>query len=94
MTNILITSTTGFIGRNLLDYFSNLPSINTFALNRSILDLRVSNDLVDYVKEYKIDFIINTAVSLTDFSNNMLITYSLLNASQYCQCCFNARFRY
>ena len=67
MINILITSSNGFIGKNLLEYFKNIPSINTFALTRSVLDLRVSNDLVDYVKEHKIDFIINTAVSLTDF---------------------------
>ena len=84
MINILITSTTGFIGKNLLEYFNGLPSINVFALNRSTLDLRLSNDLVAYVKQYKIDFIINTAVSLNDFSNNMLITYSLFNASKYC----------
>ena len=85
MINVLITSSSSFIGKNLLELFAKNKSIGLFSLNRSQLDIRKSDTFVDFVKENKIDFIVNTAVSLVDFTNNIQISYSLFKASHYCK---------
>lgn len=85
MMNVLITSASGFIGKNLVEVFGKNESISLFSLNRSQLDIRNGDALVDYIKQHKIDFVINTAVSLEDFPNNIQITYSLFKASLHCK---------
>ena len=85
MINILITSSTGFIGRNLLEQFAANSNFKLFSLNRSQLDISNCDVFVDFIKSNKIDFIVNTAVSLHDLNNNILISYSLFKASAYCK---------
>ena len=85
MINILITSSTGFIGRNLLEEFAANSNFKLFSLNRSQLDIRNCDVFLDFIKSNKIDFIVNTAVSLHDLNNNILISYSLFKASAYCK---------
>ena len=69
--NILITGANGFIGKNLVTKLREYKDLTIFEANRQTFDLKESSKLIEYINLNKIDIIINTAVSLTDLSDNL-----------------------
>jgi len=59
MKKILITGSSGFIGRNLKEQLANRYSV--FAPSRSELDLLDEDKVCDYIKKYRFDAIIHCA---------------------------------
>ena len=57
MKKILIVGATGFIGRNLYDFFENKGEYETTALKRSDVDLYDEEAVENYLKEHFYDII-------------------------------------
>ena len=62
--NILITGSNGFIGRNLKEYFEKIETFKIFAPTELNLDLKNSNEVKGFFKNYEIDCIIHSATVL------------------------------
>lgn len=59
--NILITGTSGFIGRHLAEYFNNWRCYNIFVPKRYDLNLLESESVRQYIIEKEIDIVIHCA---------------------------------
>lgn len=60
MKNILITGSTGFIGRNVNNYLKN-KNYNIFKPNRLELNLFDQNEVFKYLKDYNINIVLHFA---------------------------------
>ena len=75
---LLITGSTGFIGRNIKEYFSNKHDI--YCPRRNELDLLDGSSVVEYLKEREIDIIIHTA-NTNNTRNSGVTSYDSLNGN-------------
>jgi GDP-L-fucose synthase len=73
---ILITGTSGFIGRNLMEYFQERYE-GVFSPKRAELDLLDSNAVSDYISKNRFDIIINCAVTITSVEHNLKMYFNL-----------------
>ena len=75
---LLITGSTGFIGRNIKEYFSNKYDI--YCPRRNELDLLDGSSVEEYLKEWEIDIIIHTA-NTNNTRNSGVTSYDSLNGN-------------
>lgn len=61
-TNILITGGNGFIGSNLIKYFSENQNVNIFNGNRDTISLNCPNSVSSFINENNICVIIHCAI--------------------------------
>lgn len=59
MTRILITGSNGYVGSNIIKYYTNH---NLTLLNRNILDLKNTHDLDEWFKDKYFDVVVHTAI--------------------------------
>tara|TARA_B100000674_G_C37969536_1_gene976249 strand:+ start:3401 stop:4264 length:864 start_codon:yes stop_codon:yes gene_type:complete len=81
---ILIAGANGFLGKNIRDYFHRHDHYKVNYITRSDLDLTDRLSLSDYCRLNKPDLLLHVAVSLNDFSNNILMYYALEACAPYC----------
>lgn len=95
MKRILITGGSGFIGRNLTEYFKENCSNEVFSPNHEELNLLEYESLHGYVKQNKIDIIIhsaNTNVSrhkgvseYDELNRNLQMFFNVQKEAGYCE---------
>ncbi len=80
---LLIIGGTGFIGKNLVQYFKKKNDIKVYSPTRQELDLFDDNSCLDYVKKLKPDVVIHSAVDITSVENTLKIFFNIYNANEY-----------
>ena len=80
---LLIIGGTGFIGRNLKEYFSKQNEISVYAPTRKELDLFDDILCLEYIKSLKPDIVIHAAVEITSVENSLRVFYNIYNAQEY-----------
>ena len=83
MKKIIILGSSGFLGRNLCDFFSKNCNFELFPLSRKNVDFTNLDLLKQKVLEISPDYIIHSAVSLENFENNIRMFYALENLTSY-----------
>ena len=83
MKKIIILGSSGFLGRNLCDFFSKNCNFQLFSLSRKDVDFTNLDLLKQKVLEISPDYIIHSAVSLENFENNIRMFYALENLASY-----------
>jgi len=73
---ILVLGSNGFIGRNLVSYFSSRP-YEVLAPKRSMLDLLDQDSTEAYLREERPDVVINCAITIHSAETNLHIYYNL-----------------
>lgn len=97
MTNILITGSNGFIGRNLSKQLKIYPNYSVTELNRNNCNLLDPESIKRFFQQQNksYDLVIHTAVEggrrnkpdgIEIVHNNLLMLYNLLSQQQYYQC--------
>lgn len=90
MIKILIFGSTGFIGRNIVDYFRKNNKFILFIPSKSECNLLNNLEVINYIRDVNPDFIINAAyigvgsnikISKTYSSRNLTILKNILYAS-------------
>ena len=90
--NILITGGTGFIGRNLTEYFKKNKKYKIFSPTHNELEIMDSYAVRDFIKRNKINIIIHSAVKNGENEfNNILKMYYICVLEivlNFFMCCF------
>ena len=73
---ILVLGSNGFIGRNLVSYFSSRP-YEVLAPKRTTLDLLDQDSTEAYLREQRPDVVINCAITIHSAETNLHIYYNL-----------------
>ncbi|OSY87027.1 nodulation protein NolK [Tenacibaculum holothuriorum] len=68
---ILVTGATGMVGRNIIDFAKNIPSIKILAPSSKTLNLLSCEQTAAYIKEYQPDLIIHAAGLVGGIQANM-----------------------
>ena len=79
---MLITGTTGFIGRNLKEFFQD-RSYDLYCPERAELNLVDSEAVYNYVKKHEFDVIIQCGVTLKSVEENLKIYFNFERCSLY-----------
>ena len=80
---LLIIGGTGFIGRNLKNYFEKKIDIKVYAPTRQELDLFDDNLCFEYIKKLKPDIVIHSAVDITSVENTLKVFFNIYNANEH-----------
>ena len=80
---LLIIGGTGFIGKNLKQYFEGKEGFEVYAPTRKELDLFDDKSCLDYVKNLKPDLVIHSAVDITSVENILKVFFNIYNAKEY-----------
>tara|TARA_B100001996_G_scaffold382631_1_gene375002 strand:+ start:930 stop:1805 length:876 start_codon:yes stop_codon:yes gene_type:complete len=80
---LLIIGGTGFIGRNLKNYFGKKNNFKVYAPTRQELDLFDDNLCFKYIKKLKPDIVIHAAVDITSVENTLKVFFNIYNANEY-----------
>jgi UDP-glucose 4-epimerase len=80
---LLIIGGTGFIGRNLKEYFNKQSGITVYAPTRKELDLFDDVLCLAYIKNLKPDIVIHAAFEITSVENSLKTFYNIYNAQEY-----------
>ena len=80
---LLIIGGTGFIGKNLKQYFEGKEGFEVYAPTRKELNLVDDKSCLDYVKNLKPDLVIHSAVDITSVENTLKIFFNIYNAKEY-----------
>ena len=90
MKKILIVGATGFIGRNLYDFFENKGEYETTALKRSDVDLYDEEAVENYLKEHFYDIIFycvnDSHVRNTEIGYKDMVYYNLRMVFNFEKC--------
>jgi UDP-glucose 4-epimerase len=77
---IVILGGTGFIGKNLIEYIIKNTTYILFKPTRAELNLLDSNEVLDYFKKVKPDFVIIAAVDILSVENSIKMFHNIYNA--------------
>jgi len=80
---LLIIGGTGFIGKNLKEYFNKLNGITVYSPTRKELDLCNDTLCLDYMKSLKPDIVIHAAVEIASVENSLKAFYNIYNTHEY-----------
>ena len=80
---LLIIGGTGFIGRNLKNYFEKKNDFKVYAPTRQELDLFDDNLCFKYIKKLKPDIVIHAAVDITSVENTLKVFFNIYRANEY-----------
>ncbi|XXK22884.1 NAD-dependent epimerase/dehydratase family protein [Arenicellales bacterium nBUS_48] len=80
---LLIVGGTGFIGKNLKDFFFKLPDFELYAPTRQQLNLLDDNACSDYLKNLKPDFVVHSAVDINSVENSLKSFLNIFNSHAY-----------
>ena len=80
---LLIIGGTGFIGKNLKEYFSKQREISVYSPTRQELNLVDDIACMDYIKSLKPDIVIHSAVQIDSLENSLKAFYNIYNAHEY-----------
>ena len=72
---LLIIGGTGFIGKNLKNYFEGEKYFEVYAPTRKEIDLFDDKSCLDYVKNLKPDLVIHSAVDITSVENSLRVRF-------------------
>lgn len=78
---ILITGTTGYVGRNLKEYFQDKHK-DIYCPKRQELDLLDSQAVYEYLTIRKLDIIIHCAITLLSVEQNLKMYFNIERCSQ------------
>ena len=76
---LLIVGGTGFIGKNLKNYFSNNVEYDVFAPTRQELNLSDDSACKDYLSKIKPDYVIHSAVDIRSVENSLKAFFNIFN---------------
>ena len=74
---LLIIGGTGFIGKNLKNYFESKNDIKVYAPTRQELNLFDDNLCFEYIKKLKPDIVIHSAVDITSVENTLKVFFNI-----------------
>jgi UDP-glucose 4-epimerase len=76
---LLIVGSTGFIGKNLKNFFSKQDGYKVYSPTRQ--ELNLSDDIAcsNYLKKLKPDFVIHSAVDITSVENSLKAFFNIFN---------------
>ena len=74
---LLIIGGTGFIGKNLKQYFEGKEDFEVYAPTRQELDLFDDKACLDFVKKLKPDLVIHSAVDITSVENTLKVFFNI-----------------
>lgn len=77
--SVLIIGGTGFIGRNLYQYFEKNTSYSVLAPTRQELNLLDDQACKTYLLRMKPDFIIHSAIDITSVENTLKMFFNIFN---------------
>ena len=80
---LLIIGGTGFIGKNLKQYFEGKEDFEVYAPTRQELDLFDDKACLDFVKKLKPDLVIHSAVDITSVENTLKVFFNIYNTKKY-----------
>jgi UDP-glucose 4-epimerase len=80
---LLIIGGTGFIGKNLKEYFTKQKGITVYSPTREELDLFDEVSCMEFIKSLKPDIVIHAAVQITSVKNSLRVFYNIYNAHEY-----------
>jgi UDP-glucose 4-epimerase len=83
MKTILIVGSTGFIGRNLREYFSINSDFLLLTPTRQQLNLLSDIDCESYLKHYKPDIVIHAAVDILSVENTLKMFFNIFNQKSH-----------
>jgi len=98
MINVVITGGNGFLGREIIDYFSDCKAIRVIPTDRRKLDPTSYESTKNFFKTEKVDFVIHTAVkggkrghieSVEDLFDNIHMVENLLKFKHQYKALFN-----
>ncbi len=81
---IVIAGSNGYLGRNIYEHYIKKTNFQVKTLNRSDFSLTSANEVLEFVSQFKPDFYIHSAVSISDFENNIKMHYALESISHVC----------
>jgi UDP-glucose 4-epimerase len=76
---ILVTGSTGFIGRNINEHLTALGDLDVISPNRKDLDLLNSDDCKNFLIKHKPDLIVHSAVDINSVENTLKMFLNLYN---------------
>ncbi|HPS21088.1 MAG TPA: NAD-dependent epimerase/dehydratase family protein [Candidatus Omnitrophota bacterium] len=79
---MLITGTTGFVGRNLKEYFQ-ARSYDLFCPKRLELNLLDSDAVYAYLEKHKFDVVIHCGVTLDSVEKNLMMYFNFERCSRF-----------
>lgn len=82
MMKILITGATGFIGRNLKEYFQS-KNYNVYCPTHQELDLLNSEAIYKYITDNKFDVVMHCAITLLSSEQNLKMYFNLERCSRF-----------
>ena len=77
---IVILGVTGFIGKNLSEYLSSNTNLILFKPTRAELNLLDSNEVFNYFKKIKPDFVVIAVIDIKSVENSLRIFHNIYNA--------------
>ena len=77
MQKILILGSTGFIGKSFKEFFLNNYKYQIIAPLRSELNLEKREDCYKFLKRYKPDIIIHSAVNVNSVEKNINLLFNI-----------------
>ena len=80
---LLIIGGTGFIGKNLKQYFEGKEDFEVYAPTRQELDLFDDKACLDFVKKLKPDLVIHSAVDITSVENTLKVFFNIYSTKDY-----------
>ena len=80
---LLIVGGTGFIGKNLKNYFSKSDAYDVFAPTRKELNLSEDEACKNYLIKLKPDYIIHSAVDINSVENSLKAFFNIANNHEY-----------
>jgi len=84
MKKIIISGSNGFLGNNILNYFSaKYPDSKVVGLTRQTCDIASAQAITSYLSEELPDVVIHSAVKIDDLANNIKMHHALESASGF-----------
>jgi UDP-glucose 4-epimerase len=80
---LLIIGGTGFIGKNLKQYFEGKEDFEVYAPTRQELDLFDDKACLDFVKKLKPDLVIHSAVDISSVENTLKVFFNIYSTKDY-----------
>ena len=80
---LLILGGNGFIGKNMVEYFSNNDKYECYFPNRLELNLFNTQNIEDYLKNNSFDVVIHSAVNITSVEDNLQMYFNVERCSEY-----------